>query len=131
MSVNKPQVAQDYSSCCAQAGRHNRYRQADLQLEHKLDTHDWSMRVNLSLLGMCVVESWMLYSGARGATATLSQRQFYEDLAAQLIANSCDTTGLRARGASKSPVDAERAPLRYGVGVHLTPTLKRRHGASV
>lgn len=130
VSVKQPQVAQDYYSCCAQIDSHNRCQQADLQLEHKLVTHNWSMRVNLSFLGMCVFDAWILYSDARGATATLSQRQFYEDLASQLIANSFDTTGLRERGASKSPVDAQRAFQRYGVGVHLTPTLKRRHGAS-
>lgn len=130
VSVNQPLVAQDYYSCCAPVDRHDRCRHADLQLEHKLVTHDWSMRLNLSFLGMCVVDAWMLYFGARGATATLSQRQFYEDLASQLIANSFGTIGLRERGASKSRVDAERAPLRYGVGVHLTPTLTRRHGAS-
>jgi len=83
-----PQVAQAYYECCAQIDRHNRCRQNDLQLEHKLPTHDWSMRVSVSLLGMCVVDSWLLYSGARGETAALTQRQFYEDLAAHLISLS-------------------------------------------
>eukprot|EP00170_Pyropia_yezoensis_P001789 contig_7652_g1793 len=79
--------------------RHNRCRQDDLRLEHKLVTYDWSMRVNLSLLGICVVDAWLLYSGARGAAAALAQSQFYEDLAAQLIDNAFDTVGVRPHSA--------------------------------
>lgn len=129
-TVNQPQVSQDYYSCCSQIDRHNRCRQADLQLENKLITHDWSMRVNLSLLGVCIEDAWMLYSGARGVAATLSQRHFYEDLAAQLISNTLKSTGLRVRGAQASSLDAEAALPRNGTGIHLAPTLKRRQGAS-
>jgi len=127
-----PQVAQAYLECCAQIDRHNRCRQNDLQLEHKLPTHVWSMRVSVSLSGMCVVDSWLLYSGARGETAALTQRQFYEDLAAHLIDNTFDTVGVRARATpSSAPVEEVGAPLRYGVGIHVTPRGKRRSGASV
>ena len=69
LTVPQPHVAETYYTCCSQIDRHNRCRQDDLRLEHKLVTHDWSMRVNLSLLGMCEVDAWMLYSGARGGTA--------------------------------------------------------------
>jgi len=132
LNVKLPQVAQAYYECCAQIDRHNRCRQNDLQLEHKLQTHDWSMRVNLSLLGMCVVDSWLLYCGARGANAALTQRQFYEDLAAQLIDNTFDTIGVRARATpSSAQVEEVGSSLRYSVGIHLTPTGKRRSGASV
>jgi len=65
LAVPQPLVAETYYGCCAQIDRHNRCRQDDLRLEHKLVTHDWSMRVNLSFLGMCVVDAWLLYSGAR------------------------------------------------------------------
>lgn len=99
LSVPIPQVAEVYYNCCSMIGRHNRCRQDDLRLEHKLVTHDWSMRVNLSLLGICVVDAWLLYSGARGAAAALAQSQFYEDLAAQLIDNAFDTVGVRPHSA--------------------------------
>jgi len=52
--------------CCAQIERYNRCRHDDLRLEHKLLTHDWSMLVNFVLLGMCVVDEWLLYAGAHG-----------------------------------------------------------------
>lgn len=56
------------------------------------------MQVNLSLLGICVIDAWLLYSGAKGAAAVLTQAQFYEDLAEALIDNTYDSTGIRRRG---------------------------------
>lgn len=129
LTVPQPEVAEVYYATCAQIDRHNRCRQDDLRLEHKLGTHDWSLRVNLTLLGMCLVDAWLLYSGARAGLAHLSQNAFYEDLAAQLIDNTFDTVGVRARGAARVAAgEASDGTVRYGVGVHLTPTNKRRAG---
>ena len=131
LTVPQPLVMKTYYQCCAQIDRHNRCRQDDLRLEHKLVTHDWSMRVNLSLLGMCVVDAWLLYAGARGPAAALTQNQFYEDLAAQLIDNTYESVGLRQRGVPGAVAGSDGAPVVcFGVGVHLTPTLKRRKGDS-
>jgi len=129
LTVPQPVVAETYYACCAQIDRHNRCRQDDLRLENKLVTHDWSMRVNLSLLGMCVVDAWLLYSGARRGGAHLTQNEFYEDLAEQLIDNTFETVGTRARPApSGAAAAADAAPMRFGVGIHLTATVKRREG---
>jgi len=76
-------VAETYYGCCAHIDRHKRCHQDDLRLENKLVTHDWSMHVNLSLLGMCVVDAWLLYSGVRGGGSHLTQTKLYEDLAEQ------------------------------------------------
>jgi len=131
LTIAQPQVVETYYKSCTQIDRDNRCRQGDLRLEHKLVTHDWSMRLNLSLLGMCIVDAWMLYSGARGGAAELTQKQIYEDLAAELIDNTYDSVGLLARGAPDGAGDAVVfPPMRYGLGIHLTPTLKRRAGAS-
>jgi len=124
VSMTQPEVAEIYYSCCAQIDRHNRCRQDDLRLEHKLGTHDWSQRVNLSFLGVCIVDAWMLHLGARGSAASLKQATFYEDLASGLIDNTFDSTGWRPRTA-QAATDATVAPA-YGVGLHLTPTTKRR-----
>jgi len=87
--------------------------------------------VNVSLLGICVVDAWILHSGAHGTAAELTQNQFYEDLAAELIDNTFDTVGLRARGAPVvDSADRGVPPLCFGVGIHLNPTLKRRTGSS-
>jgi hypothetical protein len=68
-------------------------------LERKYVTHDWSMRVNLSLLDMCIVDAWLLHSAPRSAARTMLQHQFYEQLALELIDNTFDYVGLRRRGA--------------------------------
>jgi len=131
LTVPQPPVAETSYCCCSQIDRHDRCRQDALQIEHKLVTHDWSIRVNLSLLGMCIVDSLLLYSGARGAAAGLNQNEFYEDLAEQLIENTFETVGMRPRGdAGATAGEVEPVPLRYGVGIHLTPTRKRRTGSS-
>jgi len=81
LTVPQLVVAETYYGCCAQIDQHTCCRQDDLRLENKLVTQDWSMRVNRFLLGMCVVDAWLLYSGARGGGAHRTQNEFYEDLA--------------------------------------------------
>jgi hypothetical protein len=83
--VPQPRVDEVYYSACAQIDRHNRCRQDDLMLERKYVTHDWSMRVNLSLLGTCIVDAWLLHSGARGAARAMLQHQFYEQIALERL----------------------------------------------
>ena len=56
-SVPQPEVAEIYYGCFAQIDCHNRCHQDDLRLEHEVGTHECSQRVNISLLGICVVES--------------------------------------------------------------------------
>lgn len=117
-----PQVAEVEYNCFSIIDRHNRCRQDDFQFEHKLATHDWSLTVNLFILGISVADSWLLCSGALGVAAALTQEQAYQDLGAQLIDNTFDTVGtpqaaLDAEGREHGPL-----PVRYGDGVHLTPT---------
>jgi hypothetical protein len=61
--VPQPKLAEIYYSCCAMIDRHNRYRQDDLMLEKKLGTMDWLMRVNTSILGMIIADTWLAYNG--------------------------------------------------------------------
>jgi len=124
VSVPQPEVAEIYYGCCAQICRHNRWRQDVLRLEHKLGTHDWSQRVNISFLGVFLFDAWLLLSGAPGP-ASLNQAALYEDLAPGLIASTFDSTGARPPAATGETNPTP--PLGYGVGVHLTPKTKRRH----
>jgi len=131
LTVPQPLVVETYYKCCAQIDRNNRCRQYEFLLERQLVTHNWSMRVNLSLLGMCVVNAWLLYAGARGPAAALTQKQFYEDLAAQLIDNTYESVGLRPRGVAGAVAGSDGAPVVcFGIGVQHTPTLMRRKGDS-
>ena len=132
LTVRQPEVAQLYYGCCSQIDRHNRCRQEDLRLERKLGTHDWSMRVNISLLGICIADAWLLHRGARGPAASLLQANFYALLASEMIemiGNTLDATGTRTRAVVDGAEQAASGPA-YGVGTHLTPTAKRRHASS-
>ena len=124
-NVPQPEVVEKYYAACAQIDRHNRCRQDDLNLEKKLEAKDWSFRVNTSLLGICVVDSWLLYDGIYSDRPHLSQRTYYEVLATQLIDNRYCEWNFRPRMA---PMDvAENLDeLHSGVGVHLTPTKMKR-----
>jgi hypothetical protein len=123
VEVKQPHVAELYYSSCSMIDRHNRCRQDDLMLERKYQTQDWSVRVNHSLLGIVIVDSWLLYAGARGPLRSMKQRTFYETLALELIDNDFDSVGLRARTGGSVPGQLKPTS---GIGAHTTPTRKRR-----
>jgi hypothetical protein len=76
--------------------RQNRCRQDDLQLEHKLKYLTLWKTVNLSVVGTCVMDAYLLFkSVARNKSST--QRDFYIELAHQLIDNVFEPVGLRGR----------------------------------
>ena len=125
LSVPQLQVVEQYYSTCAQIDRHNRCRQDSLNLEKKVETKDWSFRFNTSLLGICVVDGWLLYRGVQGYRPHLTQRAFYETLAAELIDSLYSRCGLRPRPevAGFEPI-VDRLP--SGIGIHLSPTRQKR-----
>jgi hypothetical protein len=97
-------------------------------LERKLGTMDWSMRVNTSLLGMCIVDAWYAYSQCTNTDE--KQKDFYSYLAEELIDNNYDSVGRRSRE-STPPGRAARLVTvnglaRCGVEAHLSPTKRRR-----
>jgi len=129
LTVRQPEVSQLYYGCCSQIDLHNRCRQDDLRLERKLGTHDWSMRVNISLFGICIVDACLRHRGERGLAASILQANFYEKLASEMIDNTFDVTGTRAKAVAEGADQVASGP-EYEVGTHLTPTAKRRHASS-
>jgi hypothetical protein len=97
LTVEHPKVAEISYSACARIDQHNNCRQDDLGLGRSFQTHDWSVRVNFTFLGIIVVDSWLLHTGARGPLQAMLQNEFYESLALELIDNNFDSVGLRAR----------------------------------
>jgi hypothetical protein len=65
--------------------QHNRDRQDTLGIEKKLKTHDWSLRVNLSIFSIICVDTWKVYSqlsfGDENDNQRESQKAFYGHLA--------------------------------------------------
>ena len=94
LTIPQPKAANIYFSTCASIDHHNCAQQDDLVLEQKLGTHEWLKRLNLPLLETCIVDTRLVFHGCRGgAFFPKTQREFYEDLAEQLIDNSYDGLG--------------------------------------
>jgi len=141
VSVPQPAVAETYYACCVQNDRRNRDQQDDLRLDQKLGTQDWSQRVIISFLRVCIVDACLLQLGAWGP-ASLKQAAFYENLASGLLENTIETVGWQPLGPFSKSAGMRQAagadprasgavgeampPPAYGVGVHLTPRSKRR-----
>jgi hypothetical protein len=63
-TIPQPKAAElFYSVAASSIDRHNRSRQDNLQLERKLGTRDWSTRVNFSIIGMHIVDTWLAWKG--------------------------------------------------------------------
>jgi heat shock protein HspQ len=136
--VEQPKAAEVYYSVCGKVDQHNRDRQATLGLETKLKTNDWSLRVNLTIFAMIVVDAWKVWAALsnpdndENPDNVESQKTFYGHLAAELIDNTVDRVGGYASSRQiRSPnddecidYDASITP-RAGVGAHLTPTKLR------
>ena len=73
--VPQPRATELYYSACGIIDRHNRARQDTLRLEAKLETHDWSWRVNMTILGIIVVDTWLVYSQC--TETKMCQKDFY------------------------------------------------------
>jgi hypothetical protein len=58
LTIPQPITPEMYYSAAGKTDQHNRDQQATLAIETKLKTHNWSMRVNISILCMCVVDTW-------------------------------------------------------------------------
>ncbi len=129
LTVPQPKACEIYYETCAMIDRHNRCRQDDLQVERKLGTDNWAMRLNLSLFSMCVVDCWLVYKAATETTE--DQKSFYCALAEELVDNSYDE-GLRAgrqkgiKPNGESPTLSENGLPRSGINAHLTPTKRKR-----
>jgi hypothetical protein len=59
--------------------RHNRCRQDDLKLERKVKSLMWWKRVNLSVVGMCVVDAFLVFKSV-APNESITQRHFYIEL---------------------------------------------------
>jgi hypothetical protein len=62
LTIPPPRACELYYGTCAKVDRHNRDRHYKLGIKNKLVTMDCSLRVNLSILSMCIVDTWKLFS---------------------------------------------------------------------
>ena len=118
-----PQVAETYYATASQVDRHNRCRQDELNLEKKFEVKEWSLRVNTSLLAICIVDAWLLYKGNRAGRESMSPNCFYTKLSEQLIDNTYSVTSTRSMFPEEEVTDVTAS----GIGPHLTPSHRKRH----
>lgn len=139
--VRQPKICEIYYDVCGMIDQHNRHRQDTLMIERKLVTDDWSKRVNLSILSMIMVDTWLVYNHCTNPEHEV-QKSFYEFLAEELIDNNYDETSSatsrrrRQRGgdnrssstvqASRQLVVSQNGHLKSGSHIHLTPTKEFR-----
>ena len=115
-----------YYTANAKIDQHNRIRQDDLKLEHKLQTLDWSMRVNLSIFGVICVDTYLVYTRAT-EQEFMSKEDFFMELATELIDNNYDQpAGVRRRPQPNPESPAATARARHGQGIYLTPAKRKR-----
>jgi Transposase IS4 len=135
--LEQPRSVAIYYETCARIDQHNRDRQSTLKMERKFHTTDWSSRVNTTIFAMILVDCWKVYSqltfvvGADGKLVKQeTQKEFYGNLAAEMIDNTEDIVATR-RGANATPPGEQAIdrltglPMR-GIGPHLSPTKRRR-----
>jgi hypothetical protein len=80
-------------------------RQDTLMLERKVGTHDWAKRgVNMPLFAMIVVDTCLVHSKSTESKKT--QKDYYEDLAEELIDNTYDGAPTAAAGCRRSRENA-------------------------
>lgn len=129
----QPRCAEVYYAICAMVDQHNRSRQANLKIESKFVTKDWSMRVNLSIFSIITVDAWNVYKGILDKDCPDNENEFYALLAEDLILNTIDSSPSgrtrRQRAGDNVPSPSLIRPdgrSSSGIGAHLTPTKKRR-----
>lgn len=118
ITVSMTSVIQTYYQSSSSIDRHSRCRQDDLMLERKLGTKRWDIRLNYSILGIIVFDSWPVYCGLNGPGKELTQRWYYEELATLLIKQN----QIDSRGSSSVEQNENRA----ATGIHLVFTTEKR-----
>jgi hypothetical protein len=139
LTIPQPIATEIYYSAAGKIDQHNRDRQATLAMETKLKTHDWSMRVNMSILCMCVVDTWRVWTKLsqddRGNQRE-SQKTFYGHLATEFIDNQYETVTGNTRQKRRHNDDEYAYETAYvdpltgfassGEGIHLRKCNKTR-----
>jgi hypothetical protein len=122
--IQQPKAAELYYKGATRINQHNRRRQDDLAIERKLVTTKWHKRVNLTIVSMIVVDSYLIYK--KCTTSSESPDQFYHKFAEELI--DYEQTTRQQRAAMREASDAmDVATAAFaGHGLRQTPTKRMR-----
>jgi len=117
--------------------RHNRLRQDSLNLEKKVEVKEWSFRLITSLLGIIVINAYLMHKNSRvhHSSDKYSIKMFIRLLAGEMIRNTLDETvaeAIKKRRESSSPV--KKAVLPTSIEPHRIVTkeiVKEKKGDKV
>jgi hypothetical protein len=133
LSIQQPEASALYYTAAAKIDQHNRTRQADLAIEKKLGTHDWSKRINMSIFGMIAVDAYLVRKQCTGSND--SPNCFFHKLAQEMIDYDLITRSERnsQEESAEDPLGVRPdlvTPAKRGLGPRLTPTKRRRTSPS-
>ena len=93
--IPKPKVSEIYYSYSHTIDQYNVCHQESLDLKKKLRIHEWDKRENMSILGMCVINTWLCF--CHMVETDELWEDFYLNLAEELINNNQDGIGFSIR----------------------------------
>lgn len=143
ITFTRPEAVDMYHSFASIIDQHNGSRQEMLALETTWKTQSWHLRCNMTVIGISIVDSMLVYEQA--THSKMKQRKYFAKLAEQLIDNNWDeaygmlydTSGagkdrvslptiandsLQQEANSKEKLAATRP---HGIGIHLTPVKEK------
>ena len=98
-------------------------------LEKKLGTKYWIMRINISLVAICIVDIWLAYKLCTGTEET--HAAFHLALAEEMIDNTYDNPNQTCsqnnnyESPNESLFNHATSAARSVINTHLTPTKRR------
>jgi len=95
IKLPQPKAAAIYYSANGKIDQINQIWQDDLQLERKFVTKNWTMRFNMLILGMIIVDTLKVYYECMESEEI--KDDFFTALAEELIDNNFDGVNARAR----------------------------------
>ena len=57
----QPKAYEVYYKTCSEVDNHNSYRQISLMIEKKFGTKDWATQINMPLVAIYIVDTWLAY----------------------------------------------------------------------
>ena len=104
MEIKQPRMVESYYSFCGIIDQLNKQRQSDLEMEKYVRTNDWSKRVNLSILSMCMVDAMNLNQQCKHQSSIDKHaHEWFSKLAEEMIDNDLDGVSTRSRSANNTP----------------------------
>eukprot|EP00122_Pirum_gemmata_P016257 Pgem_evm1s15193 len=98
-------IVDDYFKYNAAVDEHNRVRQDCLNIEKKVEVKDFEFRVNSSLFGMVLCDSYYMYAGTQGlinlVKKNITPKDFFKSLAYEMIHNTIDQVGTETRASKR------------------------------